>query len=148
MNWSLDLSEKWKIPSYMAKTEIQAEDALNVAGFFLAGQAKRLTPTITARLKNSISSAVKGKKRVGLNDATPGMPSKKGAPKPEEKARESEGVPTPSERLVAWIGTSVVYAAMIEFGDSGKRKQQSYLRRAFRENKKQLMKFLAGRMKK
>lgn len=147
MNWSLDLSERWKIPAYMAKTENLAEDALNVAGLFLAGQAKRLTPTITSRLKNSISSAVKGHSRQGLNDATAGTASTKGAPKTEEKARESEGVPIPNERLVAWVGTSLSYAPHVEFGTTNQQ-QQSFLRRAFRENKKQLMKFLAGRMRK
>ena len=129
----------------MTKKNLIAEDALKTAGLWLAGQSKRLTPTITARLKNSISSAIKGGKREGLNDGTEGAKGK-GVSKPEERAKESEGVPRPSEKLVVWIGTSVNYAPYIEFGTS-KQKAQSFLRRAYRENKKQLFRFLAGRMK-
>lgn len=127
---------KWNINGYVAKKEIQAQDALSVAGFWLSGQVKRLTPTITSRLKNSWSSAVKGESPRGANTSGGKV-----------KAKQSELVPTPNRKLVAWIGSSVSYAPFVEFGTS-KQKAQAPLRKAFEENKKQLMKFLAGRMRK
>lgn len=161
MNWSLDLSEKWKIPSYMAKTELHAQDALSVGGFWLAGQVKRLTATVSSRLKNSWSSAVKGESPRGAN--TEGG----------TKAKRSELVPTPNRKLVAWIGSSVSYAPDYEYGTAphtitvkdasvltngksffGKSVNHpgtpayAPLRKAWRSNKKQLLRFLAGRMKK
>jgi len=129
------LSKGWDINKAVIKKENLAEDALKVAGFWLAGQAKRLTPTITARLKNSISSAVKGGSPQGANDGS------------GEKADSSELVPIPDKKLFAWVGSSVVYAPYVEFGTT-RQKEQSYLRRALQENKKQLLKILAGRMRK
>ena len=145
----------------MARQETQAQDALSTGGFWLAGQVKRLTATISSRLKNSWSSAVKGEKPRGEN--TEGG----------TKAKKQELVPTPNKALVAWVGSSVSYAKDYEFGTAahtitakdakvlsdgknffGKTVNhpgtQAYapLRKAYNSNKKQLFRFLAGRMKK
>jgi hypothetical protein len=144
----------------MVKQNLHAEDALKVVGLWLAGQAKRLTPTITARAKNSISSAVKGGQREGLNDGTPGAKGKGVKASSEDNAKESEGVPIPKDKLKVWIGTSVDYFPFIEFGThrtgksgslsatSSGSKAQAPLRLALFSNKKQILRFLAGRMKK
>ncbi len=153
------MSDKWKIPQHLNKAENHADDALRVVGLWLAGQAKRLTPTITGRAKNSISSAVKGGQREGLNDGTPGAKGK-GDKKKEEKANQNEGVPIPTKGLVAWVGSSVVYFPSIEYGTfrTGKSGSttatskgshaQAPLRMALFSNKKQILRFLAGRMRK
>jgi len=149
MKWSLDLSDKpWKIRENQVKMESAAEDALNIVGFWLAGQVKRLSPTITGRLKNSYSSATKEVGVRALNRDS------------GQKASQSEAVPIPSKELVVWVGSSVVYAPHIEFGThrtgkSGSTKAsssgqhaQAPLRLALRSNKDQIIKKFINRLKK
>ena len=130
------MSDKWKIKQTTKEKEAKAEKALGVVGLWMAGQATRLVPKITSRLANSISSAIKGGKPQGANVDD------------GQKAKQSELVKVPNESLRVFIGTSVVYAAMIEFGDGGDRPPQSYLRKVIDEHRDQIVKFFAKQMRK
>lgn len=121
---------KWHIDRYIAKQETKAESALKIVSFWLAGQSKRLAPTITSRLKDSISSSVGNQSPQGIGS----------------KASAKDGVPSPNDNLVAWIGTSVEYAPYVEFG-TVHQAEQSYLRKSIMENKDKIQKFFSRNMK-
>ena len=125
----------WNINKVVNDKKTDAEKGLIVASAWLAGQSKRLTPTITSRLKNSISWAVKGGSAQDMN--------KDGG----TKANSNEGVKSPSQELKAYIGTSVSYAPYVEFGTSSQM-EQPFLRFALYTNKSKIQQIFAKVMRK
>ena len=98
-------------------TSIKWDDALREsvvrglvkAGIIIEGQAVRLSPVDTGRLKSSITYATKRSR--------------------SNAGKRDDGVSTPSDDLTLHVGTNVEYAPYVEYGTK-RMGAQSYLRAA------------------
>jgi len=94
--------KKWQVIKRQA-----CEDTLKKIGFKVEGDAKRMTPVWTGRLRNSMSTNWSGS----------GMT--KGKVSGTAKADDGVGEPQGPKGLVVVVGTNVLYAHMQEFGSWG-----------------------------
>ena len=117
----------------------KVENALTGVGFEAERAAKRLVPTDTARLKNSITFATKEFHSEGNSDIRSGETPAD----PEEYATKAQ-----AEKGTVYLGTNVKYASAVELRDTSHRTGQAhFLRDAMADNQELFKRIIEAALK-